>query len=185
VGRGETTLYVHAGAELAGPLDTLPGASGAGQRATSTGPGGGRGAPLLLALTRDASGPRELAFRRLHAGGDGRVVETVARLDLRDPGNRALADRLLRFRLPWPPAIATDLRAVLLRTIQAGTIERSVYAVEDRSHEIGFAARLAVELGIEASSLDVARRLVDATAWTHGSPERRRVDCLASARPGA
>jgi hypothetical protein len=98
-----------------------------------------------------------------------------------------VAERLLRVRLPWPPAVADDLRAVLLRTLEAGTVERSVYAVDDRSHEFAFAARLAVELGLEASSLDVSRRLVDASAWTRGSPERRRVDCVGDAgrRPEA
>jgi hypothetical protein len=85
---------------------------------------------------------------------------------------------VLRIRAPWPPAIAADLRAVLRRIGEAGTIERAVYAVDDRSHQFAAGLRLAVELGVEASSVDVARRLVDASAWTQGSPERRRVDCL-------
>jgi hypothetical protein len=175
VGKGETTLYLHAGVDLTDPLGLLPGES---QRGTSAAPGGARTGPLLLSLTRDAGGLRELAFRRVQPGvRRDEVVETVGRLDLRDPENRAVADRLLRVRLPWPPTVIRALRDVLLRTVQAGTVERSVYAVDDRSHEFDFAARLAVELGLESSTVDVTRRLVGASAWTHGSPERRRVDC--------
>jgi hypothetical protein len=177
-GRGTRTVYIDAGTALSAPVDLLPGGGPAG-RGTSDAPGGGRTGPLMLAVTRDRGGLRELSFRRVAAGEDeGEVVETVGRLDLRDPASRAVAERLLRVRLPWPPAIVDDLRAVLQRTLVAGTIERSVYAVEDRSHEFSLAARLAVELGVEASSLDVSRRLVDASAWTRGSPERRRVDCV-------
>jgi hypothetical protein len=176
VGRGERTVFVHAGAELTGPVDLLPGGN---LRGTSTAPGGGRTGPLLLAVTRDRSGLRELAVRHVTPGASsGQVVETLGRLDLRDPESRALAERLLRVRLPWPPAIATDLQAVLGRMADVGTIERSVYAVEDHSHQFGVKVRLAAELGVEASSVDVMRRLVDASAWTHGSPARRRVDCV-------
>ena len=178
-GRGTRTVYIDAGTALSGPAELLPDSGPPTGRGTSQAPGGGRTGPLLLAVTRDRGGLRELAFRRVAAGeGDAEVVETVGRLDLRDPTSRAVAERLLRVRLPWPPAIADDLRAVLRRTLAAGTIERAVYSVEDRSHEFSFAARLALELGVEASSLDVSRRLVDASAWTHGSPERRRVDCV-------
>jgi hypothetical protein len=176
VGKGETTLYLDAGTALRDPFGTLPSDP---EHGTSDAPGGARTGPLLFALTRDAHGLRELAFRRVQNGArPGEIVETVGRLDLRDPENRAVADRLLRVRLPWPPSIARDLRAVLLRTVQAGTVERSVYAVDDRSRDFTFAGRLVIELGIDASKIDVARRLVDASAWTHGSPERRRVDCL-------
>jgi hypothetical protein len=178
-GRGERTIYIDAGTELTGPGDLLPGPGSSTSRGTSDAPGGARTGPLLLALTRDAHGLRELAFRRVQAGGQrGEVVETVGRLDLRDPVNRAVADRLLRVRLPWPPTVAADLRAVLMRTVVAGTVERATYDVADRSHEVEVAARLAIELGVETSSLDISRRLVDASAWTRGSPERRRVDCL-------
>jgi hypothetical protein len=177
-GRGTRTVYIDAGTALSAPVDLLSGGRLAG-RGTSEAPGGGRSGPVVLAVTRDRGGLRELSFRSVVTGdGDGEVVETVGRLDLRDPASRAVAERLLQVRLPWPPAIAEDLRAVLRRTLAAGTIERSVYVVEDRSHDVSFAARLAVELGVEASSLDVRRRLLDASAWTRGSPERRRVDCV-------
>jgi hypothetical protein len=182
-GRGERTMFVHAGASLTGPLELLPGAAGTGDvRGGAGAPGGGHTGPLLLSVTRDAHGLRELAVRRVQPGARrDEVVETLGRLDLRDATSRALAERLLRVRLPWPPAVAAALRAVLRRMVAVGTIERSVYAVDDRSHELRAGIRLAVELGVEASSVDVTRRLVDASAWTHGSPERRRVDCVGEA----
>ena len=108
----------------------------------------------------------------------GQVVETVGRLDLRDPVNRAVAAPLLAHRPPWPPDLARSLRAVLLRTARAGVIERSVYAVDDRSHDWEGALKLGVAVGLDVSELDVHRRLVDAGAWIAGSPERRRADCL-------
>jgi hypothetical protein len=176
VGRGETTLYVDVGIDLFGPLDVLPGATPA-LRGTTTGPAGVRAAPVLVALTRDAGGLREIAFRRVEVHGS-RIVETAGRLDLRDPANRAAAEPLLRRRLPWPPSVARDLRAVVRRTAQAGTVERATYVVSDRSRELGAALRLGVELGLESATVDVERRLVAASAWTRGSPERRREDCL-------
>jgi hypothetical protein len=180
-GRGERTIYVDANTQLTGPLDNLPGSSN-GPWLSSAAPGGTTTGPVLVAVTRDARGLKEIAFRAVRSGNrKNQVVETVARLDLRDPDNRALAERLLRFRAPWPPAIARDLRAVLRRTLEVGTVERAVYAVDDRSHAFAAGARLAVELGIETSNVDVMRRLVSATAWTRGSPERAREDCVEAA----
>jgi hypothetical protein len=63
----------------------------------------------------------------------------------------------------------------------AGTVERAVYAVHDRSHEAAAAGRIGIEVGVEATAVDVGRRLVAASAWTRGSPERRREDCLEAA----
>jgi hypothetical protein len=172
-GRGELTTYVRlhgdASSAFAALLPSVRGGSG--------GPDGG-GAPLLLGVTRDADGLRELSFRRAAPGGRGRVVETVGRLDLRDPVNRAIAEPLLARRMPQPAALAAGLRAVLLRTARAGVVERSVYAVDDRSREWAGALELGVSLGLDVSELDVRRRLVDAGAWVAGSPERRRADCL-------
>jgi hypothetical protein len=177
VGRGETTLYVDAGVEVFGPLDVLPGSTPA-LRGTTGGPAGVRAGPVLVALTRDRRGLREISFRRVEVDGS-RIVETTGRLDLRDPANRAVAAPLLARRLPWPPAVVEELRAVVRRTAQVGTVERAVYAVEDRSRELAAAVRLGAELGLEAATVDVERRLVAASAWTAGSPERRREDCLA------
>jgi hypothetical protein len=176
-GRGERTVYIRVHSGLASPFASLPGEV----RGTSTGPDGG-GAPLLLGVTRDAHGLRELSFRRAERGArPGQVVETVGRLDLRDPANRAAADALLARRLPWPPDTAAALRALVRRTARVGTVERATYAVQDASHDVSAAVKLGVELGFDLSELDVRRRLVAASAWTAGSPERTRADCL----PGA
>jgi len=110
-------------------------------------------------------------------------VETVARLDLRVEANRAVAERLLRHRAPWPPAVAADLRAALLQAVRAGTVERSVYAVADGSRSFGLAGRLGAEVGLEADYAKVDRRLVSASAWTAGSRERAREDCLPGGSP--
>jgi hypothetical protein len=180
-GRGTTTTFVDAGLSVAGPLDVLPGLAPPGSHTTSAAPGGRRG-PLVVALTRDRGGLRELEFRRVEAAParpaeSDRMVETVARLDLRDPANRAAAAPLLDRRLPWPPGVVADLRAVLRHTATHGTVERAVYAVRDRSHELAGAGRIGIEFGLEATAVDVARRLVAASAWTRGSPERHREDC--------
>ena len=112
------------------------------------------------------------------------MVETVARLDLRDAGNRAAADRLLSLRLPWPPAVAGDLRTLVKRAVRTGLVERAVYDVRDDSDEIELSAKLGLALGVDASEVDVDRRLVAASAWTQGSRERERADCGVTAASG-
>jgi hypothetical protein len=168
LGRGGTTLYVRA--RLDGPrVTTLVG----------DGPSLGGTGDVLVELTRDAGGLRELAFRTAERGAaPDHVVETVARLDLRDPTHRAAAGPLLDQRLPWPPAIAAGLRTVARRAVQLGTVERAVYAVHDDSDDLAAAARLGLELGVELERIAVDRSLVAASAWTPGSGERERVDCL-------
>jgi hypothetical protein len=139
---------------------------------------------VLIGVTRDAHGLRELSFRRASAGArPTEVVETVARLDLRDPANRAAATPLLSTRLPWPPRIRGALGSVLRRAVQFGTVERADYAGRDGSRDVAAALDLGVELGVDYSELDVQRRLVAASAWTAGSPERRRADCVPDGRP--
>jgi len=60
-----------------------------------------------------------------------------------------------------------------------GTVERSVFAVEDGSRSFELAARAGAELGLEADYSKVDRRLVEASARTGGSQERAREDCIA------
>jgi hypothetical protein len=166
IGRGTTTYFFRAqssGPEISGPL---------GQTVA----GGSRG-PLVAEYTRDAHGPRELAFRITTPGArSNETVETVARLDLRDPGSRAVAERLLRRPSPWAGA---DLHDAIRRAAATGTIERSVYAVDDASGDFALAARLGVAFGVDVGKTAVARRLVAASAWTPGSGERLREDCIA------
>ncbi len=168
IGRGEATIYLRAGTD--GP--SLGDALGHSIEIGSKG-------PVVAEYTRDRGGPRQLAFRGTAPGRDGQVVETVARLDLRVPANRAVADRVLKVRAPWPPAMAGVLRAVIRHTAAVGTVERNVYAVDDESDDFELAGRLGVELGLEVARTRVDRRLVAASVWTAGSPERHREDCVA------
>jgi hypothetical protein len=166
---GATTLYLRAEAEAPHGTGLLDERFDAGSRG-----------PVIAEYTRDRSGPRELAFRVTSRGARGdEVVETVARLDLRVPANRAVAARLLRHRAPWPPSVAEDLRAAVRHAARFGTVERSVYAVADDSRSLELAARLGAEVGVEAGYAKVDRRLLEASAWTPGSQERAREDCIA------
>ena len=168
VSRGATTLYLRVQGtppQLVDPAGRAPGAPPPG--------------PALVEYTRDRNGPRELAFRATTPGPrEDEVVETVARLDLRVPANRAVAARLLRARAPWPPSVAADLRAVIRHTVAVGTVERNTYAVHDRSADLSLAGRLGLEVGVDVGRIAVDRRLVAASAWTNGSPERAREDCI-------
>jgi hypothetical protein len=166
-GRGLTTYYVRTRLDA---LDvTLVGAGGEFE-----GPSTGDD---VVELTRDAAGPREIAFRTVERGRPGQVVETVARLDLRDPGNRAAAARLLSLRLPWPPDVLRELRTVVARAVRQGIVERAVYGERDDSVGLELGAKLGIALGVDANEVDVDRTLVAASAWAEGSRERERADC--------
>jgi hypothetical protein len=170
VGRGRTTYYVRA------RLDALDGMVGTSElRERFEGPGARE---AVVELTRDESGLRELAFRNVERGArDGEVVETVARLDLLDPANRAAAEPLLALRLPWPPAAARELGVLARRAVRTGVVERFVYDVRDESDAVEMSVKAGVVLGLDGREVDVERRLVAASAWTHGSRERERADC--------
>jgi hypothetical protein len=170
VGRGQTTLYIRtrldsgASVWIGKHIEDMAGPSTGG---------------VLVEMTLEHGSPREVAFRTArNGGGPGRVVDTVARLDLRDPANRAAAADLLTQELPWPAAVAREVHDVMLYTVQHGTVERSVYDVRDESSDFELAARLGEELGIEVNRVNVQRRLVGASAWTPGSQERLREDCV-------
>jgi Flp pilus assembly pilin Flp len=168
VGRGRTTLYIRARLD-AGVKTWTPGGT------RTSGPTTG---DVIVELALESGEPREIAFRRLGAdAAAGRVVDTVARLDLRDPANRAAASRLLAHAPPWRTA-ARELHAVLALAVQRGTVEQAVYDVRDDSGSVEVAARLGAELGIDVSKVRVERRLVGASAWVGGSRERVREDCL-------
>jgi hypothetical protein len=137
--------------------------------------------PVVAEYTTDAGGPRELAFRVTTPGARGNeTVETVARLDLRDPRSRAIAERLLHHGSPWSgPGVSAELRDAIRRAAATGTVERSVYSVADASTDFELAGRLGVELGVGVGKTSVTRTLVAASAWTPGSGERLREDCIA------
>jgi hypothetical protein len=170
VGRGSTTLYVRA------RLDSSATAWLPGRHARVDGPSTG---DVMVELTLADGGPREIAFRRVgRAAHAGQVVDTVARLDLRDPANRRAAAGVLAHALPWPPSLAVELRSLARLATQRGVVERAVYDMRDDSGKFEIAARLGLQLGVEVDEIEVQRRLVAASAWTHGSQERLREDCV-------
>jgi hypothetical protein len=133
----------------------------------------------LAEYTFGRDGPRELAFRRLDATAHGdRSVDTLMRLDLRDPANRAVAQPLLDTRLPWPPSIRPRVDAVLRRIGTHGTVERTVFEVADDSIGASGSVRGPWKFGASGKLIRVHKRLVEATARTGGA-ERERFDCVA------
>ena len=114
----------------------------------------------------------ELALRTATAT-DGRSEEIVARLDLRDAVNRALAERLLA-----PGGTPGDLEAIAARAARDGIVERNGYATSERRRGISLAGQIGVSLGISHERVQSERRLVDATAWVRGAAPIRRFDCL-------
>jgi Flp pilus assembly pilin Flp len=174
VGPGGTTLYIRARLD-AGVKAWTPG-HGTRTEGPSTG-------DVVVELTVDGRQPREIAFRTLGRGvGAGQVVDTVARLDLRDPANRRAAEALLAHPLPWRTAVAKELRGVLALAVRRGTVERAVYDVRDDSGRVEVAARLGAELGLDVNKVRILRRLVSASAWTGGMAERAREDCVQGPR---
>src|SRR5262249_30276850 len=119
----------------------------------------------------DSDGPSRLVLRQLvPSKGGNRLTEAVARLDLRDPVNRAL--------LPWT-RLATDPRGVIEDVVRHGTVEHNVYAVNDSSRGISGEFARGIKIGLSVELKNVRRTLVDATARTPGSKkERSRFDCL-------
>jgi len=132
-------------------------------------PGIRRGVVAELTLVRGV--PREVALRAARAGGD-RVEEYTARLDLRDPASRALAERALR------PGDGAALRALAARIGSHGTVERDGYAVTRERHGFSVGGRLGVALGLAHERVTEERRLVDAIAWVNGGAPQHRFDCL-------
>jgi hypothetical protein len=170
VGRGLTTYYVRTRADSFAGGISLPGVD-----ATVEGPSTG---DSIVEVTRDRGGPRDIAFRRLQRGArGGQVVETVARLDLRDPANRLAAEPLLALRLPWSRAVARELRVLVARAARSGIVERAVYDVDDDSAGVELGVSLGASIGVDASETSLDRRLVAAQAWTGGSRARERADC--------
>jgi hypothetical protein len=137
-------------------------------------PGGhGTGRALVAELSWDRGDLREFALRTAVGDGD-RLDEYSARLDLRDPANRAAAERLLRIGEPKPAA----LRALAARVRSDGVVERNGYTVSERRRGFNIAGKLGVALGLEHERISSERRLVDAVASVRGGAPQRRFDCL-------
>jgi hypothetical protein len=129
---------------------------------------------VVAEVTWEAGAARELVLRT-GATEDGRLEELVARLDLRDPESRAIAERVLR---PPGRGIGTAMRALVERIATHGVVERRGYAVSERRGGFNVSGRLGVALGLSHERVTAERRLTDATAWVRGGPPQRRFDCL-------
>jgi hypothetical protein len=124
-------------------------------------------------VTFDGASVREIALRAALGSAD-RLEAYTARLDLRDPGNRAVAERLLHPGLSTP----ADLRALSARIRSHGVVEYDDYAVSERRRGFSVASKLGLALGLAHHRIASERRLVDAVAWIRGGPPQRRFDCL-------
>jgi hypothetical protein len=160
------TVYLRA--SLNGPEVSVPFAQA---------PGHGR-TDLVAEFTFAGDGPRSLVLRSALPSRHGtRLTETVATLDLTDPANWAVAAPVVA-RLRTPSGRLADLRAVLDRIRVAGTTQRYVSAVDDSSTGAALSFGEGLQFGVSASRVKIRRRLLDARAWTRGSPARARADCL-------
>lgn len=115
---------------------------------------------------------RELALRAA-TGRAGRQEEYSARLDLRDAGNRAEAERLLQPSTSTP----ADLAALAERMRTHGVIEQAAYSVSEERRGFTVAGKLGLALGLAHQRITAERRLVDAIASIRGGPLQRRFDC--------
>ena len=128
---------------------------------------------LVAEVTWEHGELRELVLRSAAARGE-RLEELTGRLDLRDPGNRAVAARALR-----PGTIATGALGELSARMRShGVLELGGYEVSERRRGFSLAGRLGVALGMSHQRVSSERRLVDAVAWVRGGPPQRRFDCL-------
>ncbi len=162
----QVTVYLRA--SLIGPSVELP---------LLQAPGLGR-TDLLAEYTFDRTGPRSLVFRRaVPSRGGNRLTEVVASLDLRDPVNWAVARPVID-RLRGPAGAAADVRAVLRRIRVAGTTQLYTSAYNDSSTGASAAFGDGLKFGGSVQLIRIHKQLLDARAWTPGSGERARADCL-------
>ena len=107
------------------------------------------------------------------------LPETVYRLDLRDPENRAVAAPLLAAKWPWGARERAAIAAVGKRIAGHGTIERTVSSVSGDTRGISGSVRGGWKFGGGVKRIKVHRELVAASARVGGF-ERARQDCQAS-----
>ncbi len=141
----------------------------------------GRGRDEWIAeYTRGPDGPREIAFRRVAPSAAGtKVTETVARLDLRDPENLAIALPLLESHERWSAVGGAGKQAVLNRIATHGVVERTVTSIQDDSRGASFAVSGGWKFGLGGKRVAVHRRLVEATVQ-RGASSGARLDCVAA-----
>jgi hypothetical protein len=139
----------------------------------------GRGHDEWVAeYTSGSDGPREIAFRQATAGDAGRTVtETVARLDLRDPANLAIARPLFESKQRWTAVGGAGKQAVMDRIATHGVVERTVSAIDDDSAGASFGVSGGWKFALGGKKVAVHKRLVRATVQ-RGALAGARLDCV-------
>jgi hypothetical protein len=144
-------------------------------------PSMGRGrTDWIVELTVDrARRPVELVFRNAVPSDTGNVLtEVVRRLDLRDAGNLAAAEPMLR--RPSFPIRADPRDAALARRLRThGTVETSTYTIDDHTSGASAGLKAALELGLGVKRVRVERTLTGATV-RRGALTGKRLDCVPS-----
>jgi hypothetical protein len=126
----------------------------------------------IVEFTQGPDGPRELAFRTAVPSERGNhVSETVARLDLREPENLAIARPFLSGR--------AGKDAVLARIGTHGVVERSETDIEDGSKGAALSFGGGWKFGLSGKKVSVHKRLVEATVQ-RGALMGKRLDCVPS-----
>jgi hypothetical protein len=139
----------------------------------------GRGRDEWVAeYTSGPDGPREIAFRQATPSSAGNTVtETVARLDLRDPINLAIARPLFESTRRWTAVGGAGKQVVMDRIATHGVVERTVSDIHDDSvgASVGISGGWRFALG--GRKVAVHRRLVRATVQ-RGALTGARLDCV-------
>ena len=134
----------------------------------------------IVEYSYDRAGrPLELAFRTALPSQHGnRVSDTVARLDLRDPGNLEAARPFLTSQEPWSSvAGGVNKQAVLDRIAAYGSVERSVSDIHDDSKGMSVSLSGGWKFGIGGKHVKVRKTLVSATVQ-RGALVGKRLDCV-------
>jgi hypothetical protein len=176
-------------------LDASTGASVVGAAA-------GAQATALVSYTLDAQRrPTELVVGTVARGGAGGalagahggssaavgaagalVTEHVATLDLRDPGNRAVAAAFVA-ALRDPHALVRlreRAAAVRERIARTGVVDRRTYALSSSAYELGARFALGAQLGAGFGRTREGMRLLTAETRLPGLPFLPRDDCRAA-----
>jgi hypothetical protein len=105
------------------------------------------------------------------------VTETVARLDLRDPANLAIARLLFESTKRWTAVGGAGKRAVMDRIATHGIVERTVSDIDDDSASASFGVSGGWKFALGGRKVAVHKRLVRATVQ-RGALAGARLDCV-------
>jgi hypothetical protein len=154
-----TTYYLDLGADSAGPLVVAV-------------PGLDRHGRLVAEYTTGS--PPAITLRSAGRGSDGSEVQTLMRLTLSDPADRAAAARVAFVSLADP---ALALRDLMARIRARGTVERLRYRTRSDTRGWSYGLDLALKLGADRKTTVTSRELVDAQV-VNGPLPATRYDCL-------